>query len=426
MRNLLIVSPYFPPLNTADMHRIRMSLPFFEDYGWKPHVLTVAPAYARGVWEPMLEQTIPAHVPVVRTRAVPLSWSRWLGVGSLALRALPFLYRRGLSLLNSQQFDLVYFSTTEFPVLVLGRLWRARTATPFVFDMQDPWVSEYYEHHPNAKPPPKYGFAKRLHARLEPWAMRDVAGLIAVSDAYITTLHTRYPHLKDRPAATLPFGAAQSDLEVAARRVRAAVASKDTMRGVYVGRGGPDMRVALEVIFGALRLGLERNPEQFRKVRLEFIGTDYAPRERAQKTVEPIAMTWGVGDRVSESPARIPYFEALAKLLEADFLLVPGSDDPQYTASKIYPYILAKRPLLAVFHAASSVVEILRKTGAGTVVTFTGATDTTVIAEALYAAWRTLLERLPYTPDTDWRAFEPYTAREMTRKQCELFAKAVR
>ena len=29
--------------------------------------------------------------------------------------------------------------------------------------------------------------------------------------------------------------------------------------------------------------------------------------------------------------------------------------------------------------------------------------------------------QLPFTPQTDWAAFAPYTAREMTRQQCHLF-----
>lgn len=425
MRSLLIISPYFPPLNTADMHRIRISLPFFKDYGWKPQVLSVAPQYARGVRDPLLAQTIPADVPVVKTRAIPLSLSRWLGIGSLGLRALPFLYYQGLHLLRHQRFDLVYFSTTEFPTLILGRLWQMHTGTPYIFDIQDPWVSDYYEQHPQAKRPPKYALARRLHSLLEPWAMRDVAGLIAVSEPYINSLQQRYPPLKNRPAAVLPFGASPGDMALAARQMSERTAAPGVVCGVYVGRGGPDMQIALEIIFRALRLGLERNPTLFQQVRLEFTGTDYAPAEQAQKSVEPIAGAWGVKDQVAETPARVPYFGSLAKLLAADFLIIPGSDDPQYTASKIYPYILVKRPLLAVFHEASSAVEILNQTRAGTVVTFRSAADTAGAAERLYTAWRSLLAGLPFTPDTDWRAFEPYTAREMTRKQCELFARAV-
>jgi hypothetical protein len=46
-------------------------------------------------------------------------------------------------------------------------------------------------------------------------------------------------------------------------------------------------------------------------------------------------------------------------LLDSHALLVLGSESAHYTASKIFPYILANRPLLAVFHEESSVVRIL-------------------------------------------------------------------
>jgi hypothetical protein len=80
----------------------------------------------------------------------------------------------------------------------------------------------------------------------------------------------------------------------------------------------------------------------------------------------------GVADHVLEHPQRVPYFEALQVLRDAHMLLLPGSDDPQYTPSKIYPYILARRPLLAVLHENSGACDVLRSTGAGTVATFGG------------------------------------------------------
>jgi hypothetical protein len=111
----------------------------------------------------------------------------------------------------------------------------------------------------------------------------------------------------------------------------------------------------------------------------------------------------------------------LRLLKAADFLLLPGSDNPDYTASKTYPYILARRPLLAVFHETSSVVRALETTGAAKVVAFGSDETTDKIADRVLPVWIRLLEQLPFEPATDWTAFEPYTAREMTRRQCELF-----
>jgi hypothetical protein len=106
-------------------------------------------------------------------------------------------------------------------------------------------------------------------------------------------------------------------------------------------------------------------------------------------------------------------------LSDAQALFVAGSNDPGYTASKLYPYILARKPLLAVSHEASSVVEVLRRTGAGTVVTFGNGREVAAVADEIYQQW---FAGGPLTPPpTDWTAFEPYTAKAMTRRLCAVF-----
>ena len=50
-------------------------------------------------------------------------------------------------------------------------------------------------------------------------------------------------------------------------------------------------------------------------------------------------------------------------LTHASAILLLGSMERHYTASKLYPALLARRPILALFHEASSVVSILRDAG---------------------------------------------------------------
>src|SRR5262245_65424185 len=106
---VLIVSPHFPPINAPDMQRVRMSLPYFREFGWQPYVLSVAPSAGQPL-EPLLLDTIPADVPVERVRSMPLVISNPLRIGNIALRALPFLYSAGARLIARHQIDLVYFS----------------------------------------------------------------------------------------------------------------------------------------------------------------------------------------------------------------------------------------------------------------------------------------------------------------------------
>jgi hypothetical protein len=59
-------------------------------------------------------------------------------------------------------------------------------------------------------------------------------------------------------------------------------------------------------------------------------------------------------------PGRLDYLDALSVLTHASGILLLGSSERHYTASKLYPALLARRPILAMFHEASSVVSILR------------------------------------------------------------------
>ena len=427
MRKLLIVSPHFPPMNTPDMQRIRMSLPYFRDFGWDPTVLAVAPQFVEGVQDAMLLGTVPADVPVVRVRAIPYQWTRKMGWGSLALRALPFLWRAGLKIIDKERVDVVYFSTTMFLTMPLGRIWRSTRNTPFVLDMQDPWKGMIGNNDvlPNRL---RDRAARVLDNSLEPWTMRAADGIVAVSGDYIAGLTEQYPWLQDKPGLTLPFGGCAADFEHARQFTKPNPTFQKGdgfLHGVYVGRVNNNMVPAVRIICRSFEIGLRLDPVLFSRVRLHFVGTDYAPADRGRRTVVPVAVAENVSQFVEESPARVSYFQALRLLLDADFLIVPGSDNPSYTASKIFPYILARKPLLAVFHENSSVVEIVRTTHSGRVCSFGDEVDVEGVGRNLYVHWRQLLQKLPFRPQTDWEAFAPYTARETAKRQCGVFDQVI-
>jgi hypothetical protein len=424
MRRLLIISPNFPPISAPDMHRVRMSLPHFAEFGWEPRVLAVDPRQVEGVRDRLLMETIPSNVRVHHTTALDIAWTRKLGVGAIGVRALPFLYLAGKRLIAGDSPDLVYFSTTAFPVMALGRLWKQRFGVPFVVDMQDPWATDLDDTRTRFGRLSKHSIARSMHRMLEPFTMRAVNGIIAVSTAYHETLRRRYPWISPEACRTIPFGASEEDFAIANKMkwTNPFFKPRDGLiHGVYVGRGGTDVDKSVSALFAAWKRGREEQPDLFSKIRFHFIGTDYAPKGRERKTIEPVARSFGLDELVREYPLRVPYYEALRCLLDADFLAVPGSDDPRYTASKIYPYILARKPLLAVFNSQSSVVPLLEKTHAGSVVTFQANDQALQIAEKVFPLLTNLLQALPFTPNTDWKEFEPYRAREMTRRQCELF-----
>ncbi|HKP46616.1 MAG TPA: glycosyltransferase [Pyrinomonadaceae bacterium] len=424
LRRVLIVTPHFPPINKPDHQRVRMSLPYFREFGWEPTVLTVAPSFVEGKHDLQLLKTVPPETTVIATKAVPSAYTRRFGLGDLGVRAWPYLGRAGDKVLQEKPFDVIYISTTVFHVMALGPRWLRRWGIPYVLDFQDPWLSDYFDGR-HERPPGghfKYQMSQRLARMLEPYALKSAAHVISVSPAYPETLMNRYHWLGPDHFTVLPFGASQSDFEqLSLLGVTQSCFDKSDGKKhwVYVGRGGSDMALAVSALFEAVARSRSQDPSKWKDVILHFVGTDYAQRQRAVKTIEPIALQCGISDLVRESTERIPYLEGLRCLLDADALIVPGSDDPSYTPSKIYPYILADKPLLAILHEASSAVKVIKQTNAGIVVTFSTHDKATDLSLTIEKSWLRSTE--PPSTVTNFEAFDTYSAREITRKHCEIF-----
>jgi hypothetical protein len=427
-RRVLIISPNFPPINTPDHQRVRASLPYFQEFGWEPYVLAlhpdVRPRQAKGLYDNLLEQAVPPQIRVTRVQALMTS----MGDSSLALRCLPYLYQAGSKLIAEQKINVVYFSTTMFPVMALGPHWLKRFGVPYVLDFQDPWLSDYYNR-PNAPMPPggrfKYAISQSIARILEPRAMHDVSQIISVSLEYVKTLLERYSWLSEEQFTVLPFSASEKDFGYLSRfDIKQKIFDPDDGKKhwVYVGVIPDSMQFSLRALFISLSSLFKKNPALLGKIKVHFVGTNYASGDKAKKLVEPIAYEFGLLEVVDEHIYRVPYFEALRILLDSSAILMIGSDDPGYTASKLFPCILAKRPILAIFHENSSVVEILRKCNAGQAVTFNSSKIITDLANDIVSQLEWLLS-LPKgeSPPTKWEEFEPYTAREMARQQCKVF-----
>jgi hypothetical protein len=291
--------------------------------------------------------------------------------------------------------------------------------------MQDPWHSDYYKDKPREQRPAKYWFSYRLNKYLESIAIKNVDGLISVSESYINNLKTRYPVIKDIPAVTITFGAFKPDIKIAEdnRHEFESLLQPGFKNIVYVGRGGNDMWKAIKPVFEALKKGLGTQPELFSKIKFYFIGTSYAPKGQGNATILPLARQYGVENNVTEITDRISYYHSLITLIKADALFIPGSDDPQYTASKIYPYLLTQKPLLAIFNKNSNAVEILNNcTKNATVLTFDE--EQHGLIDKLYQLLHQWANNI-FSPLSLSKNFEDYSAENLTSKQVQLFDQAL-
>jgi hypothetical protein len=430
MKRLLLVSPHWLPASTPDLQRIRLSLPHYRAHGWEPIVLGVDTRDVEGALEPELTPSVPADIAVHRCRALPVALTRRFGLGNLGWRCLPELMATGERIIRRERIDLVMFSTTQFVTLLAARTWRERTGVPYVVDLQDPWRTSDYEL-PGAPRPPggrKYQFARLVAWALEETTFRHAAGFLSVSDIYLTTLRERYAWMRRRASACIPFGASPDDFALARRQPRSPDEGLSRAAGevhlVSTGAAGPMLSGAVQRLFHAVRDFRKRQPTAAARLRFHFIGSQYAPVGAATCQILPVAATFGVEDLVTEVPHRIGYLAALRRQEQADGLLLLGSHDPAYVPSKLAPYLISGRPLLALAAASGQLQQRLDELGAGCAVPWSPAAplDATVpeISRFLEDALRGFAPPGRWTPPVA-AAHLHYGAAALTAQQCRWF-----
>ncbi len=428
-RTVLIIAPDFTPSSYPPALRARFFAQHLREFGWNPVVLTTHPENYEWSVDPENEKLLDPSLEVIRTNALPIKWTRKLGFGDLGIRTLWPHWRALSRICRQRRVDLILISVPPNWPIALGRLANMRFGIPYILDYNDPILTDYYWKLPRSKRPSKWALVYTLYRFLEPFALKRVDQLIGVDDSYMAGLFKNYKWLSRVKATPVAYGVEPGDFEYVSQHPRPNplfTPGDGLFHMSYVGRGGPDMVAALRALFNAVKKGREKSPDLYKRLCLHFVGTTYAPNAEGQYQVLPVARECGVEDIVEERPGRVQHLDAIQILLDSDALLLVGSEAPHYTASKIFPYILSAKPLLAVFHEESPAVKLLEETRAGRAVTF-GATrpPLSVVGEIEAALQNLLSAPAGWRPPTDWKKFEPFTARAVTARLAEVLDRTV-
>lgn len=427
MKRVVIIAPSFAPSSYPPTHRVRFFARHLPDFGWEPEVLTVDPRFSEEPADAEIDRLIPASLPVVRTPAFSPRWTRRFGVGDLGMRAY-FPMRRVLRrLCATRRPDLLFIPGPPWHTFLLGADMREEFGVPYVLDYIDPWVNALGD---DGRWWTKAYWFRRMAIALEPRAVRHASHIVAVSDGTNDGVRERYPGMALPPSmfTGIPYGFEASDFDSLRANPRPNPywrRDDGLLHFVYVGAMLPKGFGTLRAILQAVRSLRDTAPELYARLRLHFFGTTYDPRP-TEGLVVPVAREMGVAHLVDEHPARIPYLDALNVLCSADGILGMGSTERHYTASKIFPCILARRPLLAVYHEASSVCDIVRAANAGELVTYSDEAPAETRSGAIAEALQRLVAPGGYDPArVRWDHFEAFSARNMTRQLAGAFDRVV-
>jgi glycosyltransferase involved in cell wall biosynthesis len=420
-RRVLLVTSSYAPTMIADMQRARQLAWQLPQAGWEVEILCPGIGYQ----PPSCNDADSAEFfsPATKVHAVPQragAFFRFFGVGSIGLRALVPLYFAGRKLLAAGRFDLIYFSTAQFPLFLLGAPWRRRFKIPYVLDLHDPIDS-------GAAATP-VGWKRRLSQFVSRFIERRAAatasGLIAVSPHYLALMQSRYADrrpqwLKPDRQAAIPFAVLPRDLdEAGAGSARNASGAR---RIVYVGTGGAVMARSFGLLCQTLAELRRRHSPLLENIRIELHGTSSAIAANMDAPLARIAGKFDLADLVFEYPARVSYRRSLELLLQSDGALVLGVDDAGYMPSKLATYAYSGKPLLACLHRDGPAFAMLREEPVfGHALWFSPTQDMPLAdAAALVAAY--LEEVRSGRTFARQAALAPHTAAAMAARHGQLF-----
>jgi len=420
-RTVLIVSPYFPPSTVAGVHRARHLVKHLPAVGWEPIVLCVDEAYHEELLDSGLGALVPLNIEIIKVRAISAKITRSIGVGEISIRAWYFLRNSLLSLLETGRIDVVLISGSPYYPMLFARETKRRFSLPTVLDFQDPWVSHWGADQPWHS---KAALVHRIATVLEPRALRSADFVTSVSDVQNAEMLARYPWFDASRMAAIPIGGDPDDF-VVLRDTGPLQNEIELERGFvhlsYVGTFLPRGEAVVRTLFRAFaRLRVTR-PALASRIRLNFVGTSNQPREVSIYRVRSIAEAEGVAEAVREIPGRVFYLHALSVLARSNGVLLLGSEEPHYTASKIYPGLMCGRPYLSLFHRSSSAHAILAAAGGGRALAFETRGELAELENAIAESLQTLALTPEHLGVPNPAVYEPFQANYIASRFAKIF-----
>jgi glycosyltransferase involved in cell wall biosynthesis len=362
MRRVLLVSYYFPPHAGSGVFRPLRLAKYLPRHGWSVTVLTVSER-ARLIRDEALVADVPRTVRVERTSSleprVPLLVLHKLGLAALARRIepwllvpddqrgwVPFAARRGARLLASQPHDVVLSTAGPYSAHLVGSALKGASGVPWIADFRDEWTTNPYlaDRYPTA-------WHRRRNADLERRTLVEADRVVCVSEPWLAALRSLAPGEPGDKFRVHPNGYDAEHFPGASRP------PPDRFRVVYAGSfyGHRTPDVFLEGVARAVGSGEIPAAE----IEVLFVGPSGGGWERS-----------GLPAGILHAEPQRPYFEALRHLDRAAVLLlvIPPEGGPGNHTGKLFNYLAAGRPILALAPEPNVAADLIRKSRSGVVV----------------------------------------------------------
>jgi hypothetical protein len=358
MKRALLVAFQCPPFSgSSGVQRALKFIKYLPSFGWEPLVLTADPrAY------PVRSDDLLAQIPAgtVVKRAFALDASRHLAIGGryVGFTALPDRWSSwwmgavpaGLRLVQKWRPSVIWatypIATTHLIATTLARL----TGLPLVADFRDAMVVDDFPEDPALR---------RLYARIEAGTVRRARAVTSTTPATRELYRARYAGEPRDKFSCIRNGYDEEDF--------AALPPAPSRP--------PD--APLRLLHSGLLKRSERDPAPFFGALQDLFASGALARGSVTVTLRApgdgeayaaLARSFGLQDVVRIEPP-VSYAQALAEMQSTDALLLfQDANCNHLVPAKLYEYIRARRPILALTDERGETASVIREAGAGVLV----------------------------------------------------------
>jgi len=368
MKRVLFLAFYFPPRHNIACYRAGCFAKYLPEYGWNPTVLCQDWPLDRADSDPEFAGTLPPTLPVYR---VPAPAEVGLYERVILRKIAPYLWphlapimwwrnarQRMLAILQTTKFDVIWATSDPLTPLALAREASSIARLPWVADVRDclnvQRFGSWY----------KRPFFRRQERRL----CRKATHVVTVSEGLAEVLR----NLSGKPVSVIHNGFDPMLLPEAKPK------PSTVFTILYAGTlvpGAQDPRP----LFHALNLCFASGKVDPNRVEVRFLGT---PPERVEQL-----LTGTLAKLPVRVLPRVTHREALEAQVSASVLLLLAYGPAKgIMTAKVFDYLAAGRPILAVPDDGETTAPLLKRTGAG--VAWSGPKDIAAQLVEWYERWQ--------------------------------------
>jgi len=417
MKRVLIVSYYFPPQSYIGSLRLGKLAKYLPEYGWEPVVLTVDPErknsgnflpvemscgrvirtrdfdmtnelkkmvhidYSTSVFnlEEKMSQAKISKSQQAKIKALEcVMWfvSQFVSFPDPQIGWYFIVKKYFTNILKECEADILFTSSSPSSSHLIGRYLKGELNVPWVADFRDLWTQNH--------------ISRRIYPlwKVEQKVEKNVLKMCDAVTTVSKPLAEQLLSFHGKPVSVVTNGFDEDDYD---RMPLTKISETRAFKIVYTGKIYPHKQDP-SVLFRAVKDLLNEGFIRMCELEIDFFGRDASWAKR-------ISYNMGM-EEIVNFRGLVPYNESIQRQTESDLLLLLEWTDNQargvYTG-KIFEYLGAGKPILAVGPKGGVVDELLKETGAGVLVSNHEET------KAMLKQWITLFRE---------RGFIPYYGRD--------------